>query len=79
MDEIDDWSRAVCRALDINDVPPVDSILLVARDAAHAVARPAAPVTTYLLGIAVAQGSDLDTAVAKLTELAESWPQTRDI
>jgi hypothetical protein len=48
----------------------VDLLLDVARDAAHNVTRPAAPVTTYLLGIAVANGADVKTAAAKIQELA---------
>lgn len=50
----------------------VDRILDLARDAAHQVARPAAPLTTFLLGIAVGRGADPATAAAQLTALANS-------
>jgi hypothetical protein len=33
-------------------------VLDLARDAAHGIARPAAPLTTYLLGVAVGRGAD---------------------
>jgi hypothetical protein len=51
----------------------IDAILDVARDAAHGVDRPAAPVTTYLLGAAVAAGADAGQAAAVIGELARGW------
>jgi len=43
------------------DQVDIDAVLGLARDAAHHVERPAAPLTTYLLGYAAARG-DLDRA-----------------
>lgn len=71
---MDDWIAEVMRELGISDAPNVDAILDVARDAAHAVARPAAPVTTFLMGIAVAEGSDPKTVAELVSRLAQSWP-----
>ena len=51
-------------------------ILNVARDAAHAVERPAAPVTTYLLGYAAALGADVKIAAQVIEKLAEQWPKS---
>ena len=51
----------------------VDTILDVARDAAHNVERPAAPITTYLLGAAVARGADPAEAAAAVSRLAAQW------
>ena len=51
-------------------------LLDVARDVAHNVARPATPITTYLLGIAVAQGADPATAAQTISARALSWEQT---
>ncbi|MDO5498870.1 MAG: DUF6457 domain-containing protein [Propionibacteriaceae bacterium] len=45
-------------------------ILDLARDAAHEVARPAAPLTTFLVGVAVGRGTSLGAAAARATELA---------
>jgi hypothetical protein len=75
MSTLDDWVAAASDALGVSQ-EPVDVALLLdlAREAAHAVARPAAPVTTYLLGLAVARGADLEQANATLTELAREWP-----
>ena len=57
MSRLDDWTGAACAELGLDpaalDVPLV---LDLARDVAHGVARPAAPLTAYLLGVAVGQG-----------------------
>jgi hypothetical protein len=45
----------------------------VARDVAHEVARPAAPLTAFLLGVAVGRGQPVAEAAAKLTALAQAW------
>ena len=71
---MDEWVAAVSSALGIDQPVDLDTILDVARDAAHAVARPAAPVTTFLLGAAVAGGADPADAAAKIAALATSWP-----
>jgi hypothetical protein len=70
---MDDWITAAC--LDLGISPPVNipEILDLARDAAHNVERPAAPISTYLLGYAVAQGADLTEAAARLSRLATGW------
>jgi hypothetical protein len=49
-------------------------VLDVARDVAHGVLRPAAPVSAYLLGLAVGRGADPGAAAAALTALSASWP-----
>jgi hypothetical protein len=74
MSTVDDWVASLRDALGLSDEIDVTLLLDVARDSAHAVARPAAPVTTYLLGLAVARGADVDAAAAMITELAREWP-----
>jgi hypothetical protein len=75
MTTLDDWTAAACAELGI-DPAAVDlrQILDLARDAAHQVERPAAPVTAYLLGLAVGSGTPADSAAARLRALAEAWP-----
>ena len=73
---MDEWIEAVRQELGLDASVDVDGILDVARVAAHNVARPAAPVTTYLLGIAVAQGADPDQARARISALADGWPSS---
>lgn len=70
---MDEWIDAVRTELGIDTDVDVDAILDVARVAAHGVARPAAPVTTFLLGFAVARGADLSDAQRRLDALADGW------
>ena len=68
-----EWVDAVREALGVDVALDIDAVLDVARDAAHGVDRPAAPVTTYLLGAAVAGGADAAQAAAAIGELARGW------
>ncbi|MCT2589067.1 DUF6457 domain-containing protein [Streptomyces sp. N2-109] len=74
---LDEWTAAVKTELGID--LDVDTALLLdlARDAAHGVARPAAPLTTFLVGYAAAQrgGSVQDVAeiARRAAELANRW------
>jgi len=70
-----EWVDAVRLALGVDVALDIDVILDVARDAAHGVDRPAAPITTYLLGAAVAAGADPAEAAATIGELARGWAQ----
>jgi molybdopterin-guanine dinucleotide biosynthesis protein A len=67
------WIEAVCAELNLPVDLNVDVILDVARVAAHNVERPAAPVTTFLLGVAVAGGMDVNEGAAKIENLAATW------
>jgi hypothetical protein len=68
------WINAVCAELNVPGDVKVDLILEVARVSAHTVERPAAPVTTFLLGLAVAGGLDVEEATARIQALAATWP-----
>lgn len=70
---MDEWIEAVRAELGVSTDVPTEALLDVARIAAHAIARPAAPITTFLLGAAVAQGADPEDALRRITALAESW------
>lgn len=70
---MDEWIAAVCRELEIAPDLDVRALLDIARDAAHAVERPAAPVTTYLAGWAIAKGADPADVSARLSALASGW------
>jgi hypothetical protein len=72
-----DWIDELCDALEI-DVEVDEALVLdLARDAAHSVERPAAPISTFLLGYAAAlHGADaerLEELAGRATALAESW------
>ncbi|MEU5720924.1 MULTISPECIES: DUF6457 domain-containing protein [unclassified Micromonospora] len=79
MTVMDDWVTAACAelGLDPGDVS-VPVVLDLAKDVAHQVLRPGAPVTAYLLGVAVGRGGDLAATAARLGELANSWPLDLD-
>ena len=74
-DALDTWTGEVCAALGLDpSVVDRDLVLDLARDVAHGVARPAAPLTAFLVGLAAgAQGGDDATVrrlMATVTELA---------
>jgi hypothetical protein len=72
MSALDDWTDSVREALHLD---PVDASLVLdlARDVAHGVMRPAAPLTAYLLGLAVGRGADPAQAAAVVKNLAAGW------
>jgi len=76
MTTLDSWTAAACADLGVDPAAvDVRQILDLARDAAHQVDRPAAPVTAYLLGLAVGRGMSAEEAAARLTALAAGWPR----
>jgi molybdopterin-guanine dinucleotide biosynthesis protein A len=74
---LDEWISAVKDELGIDLDVDTGVLLDLARDAAHGVARPAAPLTTFLVGYAAAQGKGGPEAVAeaarKAAALALRW------
>ncbi|GLW29954.1 DUF6457 domain-containing protein [Actinoplanes regularis] len=80
MSDLDRWVAAAGAELGVSpqDVP-VEAILDVAREVAHNVVRPGAPVTAYLMGLAAARGADPADLAERITTLALSWAdQGRD-
>jgi hypothetical protein len=72
MSTLDDWMNTVCIELNVPR-PDLNLVLDLARDVAHGVARPAAPLTAYLVGVAVGQGADPAQAAATVSGLANAW------
>jgi hypothetical protein len=56
----DEWVSDLCTALGLEDDVDVDAILELARDAAHDIERRAAPVTTFLVGLAAGRTGGAD-------------------
>ena len=79
MNELDAWTTEACRVLQL-DPSVVDRqlVLDLARDVAHRVLRPGAPLTAYLLGVAVGRGANAGDAAAALVDLARNWPPAPD-
>lgn len=81
MNTLQEWVNLVCRELNIADaVSPAamqSRVLDMSRDVAHEVARPAAPLTAYLLGLAAGRSSDpeatADELAQRLCVLAQRW------
>lgn len=72
-----DWIDELCDVLDLETEVDEGLVLDLARTAAHNVERPAAPITTYLLGYAAGQrgaGPDeVETLAARAQALAAEW------
>lgn len=76
---LDEWIAAVKAELDIDPKVDTTALLAVARDAAHGVTRPAAPLTTFLLGYAMARrGTDPAEAAQAVAELAARWQREHE-
>jgi hypothetical protein len=72
MNVLDEWLAEACGALGLTAISDEErqTVLDLARDVAHGVVRPAAPLTAFLLGLAVGRGADLQTASTALSALA---------
>ncbi|MEV6784811.1 NTP transferase domain-containing protein [Streptomyces sp. NPDC051098] len=75
---LDEWITAVKDELGIELDVDTGALLDLARDAAHGVARPAAPLTTFLVGYAAAKAGDggpeaVAEASRKAAALARRW------
>jgi hypothetical protein len=72
MTELEEWVTAARAELGLADHVDVELLLDIAREAAHGVQKTAAPVTTYLLGLAVGRGATTTEAAAAVRKaLAE--------
>ncbi|WP_091520022.1 DUF6457 domain-containing protein [Microlunatus soli] len=72
--ELDAWLGKLADELKIGDVEldtdMMHTLLDLARDAAHQIDRPAAPLTCYLVGVAVGRGAALGATAATATAAA---------
>jgi hypothetical protein len=75
MKTLDDWVAAVVAELGLPVRVDVTQVLDLARDVAHGVERPAAPVTTWLAGMAVATGADPTDVTTRIGALAATWQE----
>ena len=76
---LDAWLTAASDELGLEAAEvPIALILKIAADVAHGVARPAAPLSTFLLGLALGRSDSpsnetLEALSARLSALAAQW------
>ena len=72
-----DWIDELCDALEIDTEVDEALILDLAKVAADNVVRPAAPITTYLVGYAAGRATadeeEVESLAARAQALAEGW------
>jgi len=79
MSTLDDWTDAVVSELgvaDLVDGRTRDLVLDMTKDVAHGVARPAAPLTAYLMGLAAGRAGSGEEAAgyaARISAMALAW------
>ncbi|GAA2075566.1 hypothetical protein GCM10009840_06980 [Pseudolysinimonas kribbensis] len=76
---LDDWADALRAELGIDAAEsPIPAILDLARDVSNAVARPAAPLSAFMAGLAAGRAGGGEAAVreaiAAVTRAAAAWP-----
>ncbi len=77
MDAVESFATQLAEELNLSIDVDVPALLDIARDAAHGVARPAAPIATFLTGAALANGADL-TEVAQIVQRVSESSSTTD-
>lgn len=74
---LQDWMDELCDELSVDTDMDVSALLDLARDAAHSVERPAAPLTTFVVGYAAAMrggsAKDIVECTDAATNLAAEW------
>ncbi len=77
-----DWIDELCDVLDVEVEVDEALILDLARDAAHLVERPAAPISTFLLGYAAAafdgNPEQMERLAGLAMGLAQRWDKSPD-
>lgn len=75
MNVLEEWVKVAAGELGLDPADVRQRLVLdVARDVAHNVVRPGAPVTAYLMGLAVGRGAEPADVARRITDLALQWP-----
>ena len=77
MSILDDWITAAKAELDLDLAVDVNELLDMTKVVAHNVARPAAPLTAFLVGYAAAQAGGGPAAVTDASRRMESLAERR--
>ncbi|WP_198415215.1 DUF6457 domain-containing protein [Cryobacterium tagatosivorans] len=68
---LDEWVVTLAKELGLSaDVVDIGLVLDLARDAAHGIARPAAPLTTFIVGYAAALAGGSPEDVRRIAAIA---------
>ena len=79
MNTLEEWTAAICADLGLDPgVADTRTVLDLAREAAHGVDRPAAPLTAYLVGVAVGRGLALPDASRRVLALVVRWTESKE-
>ena len=82
MNTLEEWTAAVSADLGLDPAPlstaEIRTVLDLARDAARAADRTAAPLTAYLVGLAVGRGLTLPHASDRVRALAARWAESAE-
>lgn len=71
--KLEDFIEAACAELGLTPADVhTDLVLDLAREVAHNAARPAAPISAFLLGLAVGRGGDPVELANRLTALVRA-------
>jgi hypothetical protein len=69
---LEDWWDQVTQALHVTSLAPPElmpQVLDLTREVAHGVSRPAAPLSAFLLGVAVGSGANPEAAGSRIAGL----------
>jgi aconitase B len=70
MTVLENWTATVCEALNLDPAALDQALLLdLTRDVAHGVARPAAPVTSFLVGLAAGRAGGTAVDVRRAVDI----------
>ena len=77
-DDIELWHAWLAKATDevggsVAEIP-IDALLDLVAAVAYDVARPMAPVSAFVAGLAAGRGADAEAVTLALKRLAKAWP-----
>lgn len=77
--DLEAWTTELCAELGVDATVNVDQVLDLAAEAAHSIVRPAAPLTTFIAGIAAgtagANKASMDNAITMSMALCQAKSQ----
>jgi hypothetical protein len=69
---LQEWMDELCEELKVDADVDMSALLDLARDAAHSVERPAAPLTTFVVGYAAGMRGGTERDIAACTDTASA-------